>query len=632
MRSARRPPSSFERFLVMVLVGFIAVDLLLIVPAYASELRLDRLHPSLPIVNLRPLAAARARITDGLGEEFTAPVRKIAGDLQQAGAKALNVAFPSPTVDSFETSVIQTATALALPLSTQSPAATLALIPSYTPTSTAALSQQDPSMTPSQVAAITATIVCTALPVTACQTPTAIATSTPSPTITQTALPIPTNVGPVRAFPGAEGFGAGSVGGRGGRVIEVINLDDSGPGSLRAAVEAEGPRIVVFRVGGTITLQSSLNITNPFITIAGQTAPGGGIALKSSPSYDKATLAIQTHDVIIRYLRVRSGKSTEVSSNRDALVIAHISTAVYNVIIDHCSISWATDENISTWYDSHDITIQWCIISEALRDSTHTKGPHSMGMLLGSAGSRNISVHHNLFAHNNARNPRIKTSGMVDIVNNVIYNPHFENYGDWGPSHTTDDYAIVQVNYIANYYKAGAESGTANYYISGSNSSGGLGQAELYVQGNITPLRHSDSADELTGVVRPAQYSWVVPSRHPAPTVTTSSAFDAYEAVLANAGATLPMRDEVDERIVNDVMNGTGQIIDDPSEVGGWPELPTGTAPLDTDHDGMPNEWENLYCFDPNDPSDGPKDADGDGYTNVEEFLNGTQPIAGGPC
>ena len=629
------------------------MDLLLVVPSFASELRLDRVHPSLPIVNLRPLAAARARITAGLGEEFTAPFRSIAGDLQRAGAKALNAVLyeeepghpsagdnsvpPSPSVNSLETSVVETATALALPSATQIPIATLTEITSYTPTSTGTQIQQDPSMTPSQVAIVTATAICTALPATACQstptptsTPTAIPTSAPVPTYTRTPFPVPTNAGPVPAFPGAEGFGAGSVGGRGGRVIEVTNLNDSGPGSLRAAVEAEGPRIVVFRVGGTITLQSSLKIANPFITIAGQTAPGGGIALKSSPSYDKATLAVQTHDVIIRYIRVRTGNSTEISSSRDGLVIGHSSTAVYNVIIDHCSISWATDENISTAYETYDITIQWSIISEGLHDSTHKDGPHSKGMLLGSSRSKNISVHHNLFAHNNDRNPRIKTSGTVDVVNNVIYNPFFS--GGWGPSHITDDYNTnVPVNYVGNYFKPGPDTERRDYYISGSTTGTG-NLVEIYVEGNITPNRPTDDLDEIQGVVRSGQQSWVVPTRHPAPMVTTTSAFDAYEAVLANVGATLPMRDDVDERIVNGVMNGTGQIIDDPSEVGGWPKLAAGTAPTDTDHDGMPDEWESSYCLDPSDPADSTSDADGDGYTNVEEFLNETTPTPGGSC
>ncbi|MFQ5924112.1 MAG: hypothetical protein ACE5M4_14840, partial [Anaerolineales bacterium] len=352
MRSARRPPSSIERFLVLVLVGFIAVDLLLVVPAYASEVRLDRLHPALPVVNLRPLAQGRAKITKALGEDFTAPIRALAGNLRRGGVKALNPAFasptvdyletavvqtstalalaaageeslpptatefpwespaPSPTVGSIETAVVQTATALAIPTNTKIPLPTSTPIPSYTQTSTVVPTEQLPSMTPTKTIVATATAIC-AIATPGCETlaPSPTPTMAPSETSlpTYTASPVPTHSGPLPAFPSAEGFGANSVGGRGGRVIEVTNLNDSGSGSLRAAVEASGPRIVVFRIGGTITLQSTLKITNPFITIAGQSAPGGGITLKSSPSYGDETLAIQTHDVIIRYIRVRSG-------------------------------------------------------------------------------------------------------------------------------------------------------------------------------------------------------------------------------------------------------------------------------------------------------------------------------------
>jgi pectate lyase len=431
---------------------------------------------------------------------------------------------------------------------------------------------------------------------------------------------------PVLAFPGAEGFGANSVGGRGGRVIEVTNLNDSGPGSLRAAIEAGGPRIVVFRTGGTIELQSGLEISNPFITIAGQTAPGGGITLKNVPSNMDAALTVTAHDVIIRYIRSRPGASTRQACCLDAIQI--LTDSAYNVIIDHCSASWATDETMSTWYDPHDITIQWCIISEGLLDSTHEEGPHSKGLLLGSDGSYNISVHHNLFAHNVERAPLIKTSGLVDVVNNVMYNP------EWSASHVTDDYSKALLNYVGNYFKRGPDS-TSEYSLATSNEGGnGL---EIFVQGNIGPNRPRDDIDYMDEslVVKPEGRQWIVETRHDAPFVTTTSAIEAYDQVLANAGATIGLdsqgnsywrRDPVDGRIVNDVRNGTGSYIDDPSEVGGWPELAAGTAPPDSDHDGMPDQWERLYCLGPSDPSDGPFDADGDGYTNVEEYLNGTEP------
>ena len=181
------------------------------------------------------------------------------------------------------------------------------------------------------------------------------------------------------AFPAAEGFGGNSVGGRGGQVIEVTNLNDSGPGSLRAAIDTEGPRIVVFRLGGTIELQSRLEITNPYITIAGQTAPGGGITLKTVPTYKKSAIKIETHDVIIRYIRSRPGPSSDISDSLDALEI----TGGYNIIIDHSSFSWGTDEVIGIANDARDITIQWSIISEGLANVPDDEDSHGKGLLLG---------------------------------------------------------------------------------------------------------------------------------------------------------------------------------------------------------------------------------------------------------
>jgi pectate lyase len=417
------------------------------------------------------------------------------------------------------------------------------------------------------------------------------------------------------------------VGGRGGRVIEVTNLNDAGPGSLRAAIEAEGPRIVVFRIGGTIELHSGLIITNPFITIAGQTAPGGGITLKNHSTSKDISLDIFTHDVIIRYISSRPGPCVREPGIVDAIGAGDDAHAVYNIIIDHGSFSWATDQVAGTWYDARDITVQWSIIAEGLHCSTHEEGCHSMGMLLGSDGSRNFSIHHNLFAHNHERNPYVKTSGLVDVVNNVVYN-------SWGtPIVVADDFGQVPINSIGNYVKVGVDSNPDKYLVTvvGPSDSG----AQVFVRGNIIPLRPRDDMDEWL-VVKPVARQWIVPSRHNAPPVTTTSAFEAYDQVLAGVGATIGLdsrgneywrRDVVDQRIINDVRNGTGKIIDDPSEVGGWPRLAAGVAPRDSDHDGMPDDWEKMHGFDPYHPADGPADADGDWYTNIEEYLNGTDPI-----
>jgi pectate lyase len=430
----------------------------------------------------------------------------------------------------------------------------------------------------------------------------------------------------IPAFPEAEGFGAGSVGGRGGRVIQVTNLNDNGAGSLRTAVEAEGPRIVVFRVGGTIELQSPLNIRNPYITIVGQTAPGGGITLKNHPSNESPPLRIHTHDVIIRYIRSRPGPSTQKACCLDGIIMLY--SGANNIIIDHCSVSWATDENVSTYGATHNISIQWCIIAEGLYNSTHEEGPHSMGILLAGDSSRDFSAHHNLLAHNSERNPRIAAGGLVDFVNNVVY-----NYGVTAGYFSNPD-GDLPVNYVGNIVKVGADSQSA-YEVELSRRESFT--FSLYVSGNIGPHRPTDNLDESL-VVSPEDRIWIVPTRHDAPTVTTTSAFTAYDQVLDSAGATIGLdgqgnsfwrRDAADERIVNDVRNGTGGIIDDPSQVGGWPELAAGTAPRDSDHDGMPDEWEDIWGFHPCNATDGPSDADGDGYTNVEEYLNGTDPGRG---
>jgi pectate lyase len=218
------------------------------------------------------------------------------------------------------------------------------------------------------------------------------------------------------AFPGAVGFGAITSGGRGGRVIEVTNLNDSGTGSFRAACEASGARIVVFRTGGTIHVTKNIRIPNPYITIAGQTAPGDGILIRG------AGLVIQNHDVIVRGLRIRAGDDPDGPSpdNRDSLILDNKQGHVYNVVVDHCSVSWAIDENISIWWPgAHDITISNCIISEGLNDSLNPDGNHSKGLIAGP-GISNLTIVGNLMAHNDERNPRLASTN-VEVINNLVY-------------------------------------------------------------------------------------------------------------------------------------------------------------------------------------------------------------------
>jgi pectate lyase len=413
-------------------------------------------------------------------------------------------------------------------------------------------------------------------------------------------------------FPGAQGFGAHTIGGRGGRVIEVTNLNDAGSGSLRAALEASGARIVVFRTGGTIELSDEIEVTNPYLTVAGQTAPGGGITLKSRPSNESGTIDIHTHDVVLRYLRMRSGPHTEEGESNPLA----IDDEAFNVVVDHCSFSWGVNENLTTYDGTHDITLSWNVISEALSRSVHPEGEHSRGLFISGDGSRNVTAHHNLVVHNNRRNPEVNTVGTVDVVNNVIY-----NYGEVA-GQVSDKRGGVPLNFVGNYYKPGPDSDRSRYeldvYLVRDT---GL---RLYVRGNIGPHRQLDSLPDAY-TVEPEGRQFMVGSRHPAPAVTTTSAATAYEDVLARAGARVPYVDPVDQRIVREVREGRGRIIDDPSEVGGWPSLSRGTAPEDSDHDGMPNAWESARGLDPT-RDDGRGDADRDGYTNVEEYLNGLVP------
>ncbi len=450
------------------------------------------------------------------------------------------------------------------------------------------------------------------------------------------AAPMPQNqVATPLAFPGAEGFGANTIGGRGGAIFEVTNLNDSGAGSLRACVEASGARTCVFRTGGLITLNSPLTIRNPFITIAGQTAPGGGITIRTATGGD--VFSTKTHDVIMRYVTARPGPGGENHANQIALN----GVALYNIMIDHSTFSWGVDSNIETWYRVYNTSIQWSIISEALDCSTHSKGCHSKGIMIGgyagsesgtTKGSEDISVHHNLIAHVGERAPLMQVCGTAQIVNNVTYNPY------WTFAHQQNNCPgyISYVNWVGNYHKKGPDS-TSNSDLkvipadSGDPPGGG---AKVYVQGNIGPSRTDDSQPESNWVDSGSR-SYIVAAPASAPAITTTNALTAYNNVLADAGNNAGVscngtwynrRDAIDTRIVNDVKNGTGHIIDDPSQVGGWIVPAVGVPCTDGDHDGMPDAWEQLYGFNLSVP-DGSGDMDGDGYTNVEEYFNGTNPL-----
>lgn len=429
--------------------------------------------------------------------------------------------------------------------------------------------------------------------------------TTPRPVEPQVGLPV---------FPGAEGFGTRTIAGRGGKVIEVTSLADDGLGTLRAALDDPSPRIIVFRVVGTIELKESLFINHPYVTVAGQTAPGDGICIKN------AGIVITTHDVLIQHLRVRPGNEGRVEpDDNDAISLlgrhADVDGA-FNVVLDHVSASWGEDETVSTWYGAHDITISWSIISEALNRSRHRKETHSAGLLIGDS-SYHVSVHHTLLAHNDFRNPLISEGGTHDFVNNVIYN--------WGvlPAEITDYDSNTFLNFVGNYFIPGPSTEPGPFEILFNE-----GNPRIYVEGNLGPHRPDPTMDEwaLVGFgygekgVAPETYRSL--ARFTAHSITAVSATEALEKVLAEAGATAPQRDAVDRRVVDEVTKRAGSIIDSPDEVGGYPQLASGTPAVDSDHDGMPDDWEREIGLDPEDASDGNGDLDGDGYTNIEEYLH----------
>ncbi len=405
------------------------------------------------------------------------------------------------------------------------------------------------------------------------------------------------------AFPGAQGYGAQTPGGRGGRVIEVTTLEDDGPGSLREAVTAQGPRTIVFRVGGTIRLKSHLRITEPFVTIAGQTAPGSGILLRDAGFY------IQTHDVVVRFIRSRVGPSmVEEYDTQDSLQIS--GEDVHDIVVDHCSFSWSIDECVGIRVPAHDVTFSWNIVSEALRqpftkEQIGKDRSHSMSLIL-SGGPTRCSLHHNLLALCNSRNPRIQ-GGRHGFINNVVYG--------WGWLTGTFSRS-PEVNFIANYYKPGPGSKSLKAIC---EQPGEMGR--IFLKGNRSPDHPLDSLPEWDSIVNAPAAEHQAFEPFEMPEVTTTSAEEAYEAVLRGAGAVLPARDPVDRRIVRNVRLSMGEKIDRPDQVGGYPEMISGPAPHDRDHDGMPDDWETAQGFNPLDAADGPADVDGDGYTNLEEFL-----------
>ncbi len=457
----------------------------------------------------------------------------------------------------------------------------------------------------------------------------------------------------IPAFPGAEGGGAFSFGGRGGKVYVVTSLADSGPGTFREACEQGGARIVVFNVAGIIHLKSPVSIRAPYITIAGQTAPGDGVCIAGESVW------IDTHDVVIRYMRFRRG-STDVTRRDDALG----GNGIGNIIIDHVSASWGLDENMSMYrhvYNRGDstkqeklptvnVTIQNSIFSEALDRYNHAFGS--------TIGGLNSTFMRNLWASNISRNPSIGMYGDFGFVNNVVFNW-------WNRSADGGDHRSF-FNFINNYYKPGPITPTdqpIGHRIlkpEGNRDRGHENEyGKAYVAGNIVEGNARVTADNWAGGVQienkpdaePYTAAIRVDKPFPMAKLTLMPAQEAYDHVLKNVGATLPKRDAVDERIVKQVATGKifyneqsqvdisspyikrrlpadsykKGIIADPEQVGGYPNYDGKPYP-DADQDGMPDAWETAHGLNPKDPSDATLDRDGDGYANIEEFINSVVP------
>lgn len=420
------------------------------------------------------------------------------------------------------------------------------------------------------------------------------------------------------AFPGAEGEGAISLGGRGGRTFHVTTLADHGPGSLRAAVEALGPRTVVFDISGTIALTKPLHVTQGRLTIAGQTAPGDGITLRNH------ALLIDADDVVVRFIRSRMGD--EAGADDDAISVG----SGQRIILDHVSASWSTDEALSVSVARADlgrpayqhVTVQWSLIGESLNCNVPKKGAcHVFGSLLRGAHGTRLSMHHNLWASHQDRMPRPGNylspekdplGGFYDIRANVFYN--------WGAERA--GYNLDRGGERASY------NFVDNTYLSGPNSKGEFAFEEsnpgsrAWFAGNTMNGRLPADPwtlvrahrDHLPGGL-PAGYKLTAPL----PFAAVSP--PAPERVLALAGASL-VRDAVDQRLVEDLRQRRGRLINSQSEVGGWPVLKSAPAPLDTDRDGIPDDWEKAHGLDPRDPEDGKRVDPASGYTWLEVYLN----------
>ncbi|WP_267404153.1 MULTISPECIES: pectate lyase [unclassified Chryseobacterium] len=439
------------------------------------------------------------------------------------------------------------------------------------------------------------------------------------------------NAQQVLSFPGAEGFGRYTTGGRGGKVYFVTKLSDDGSeGTLRYALDQKGPRYIAFKTGGTIYLESPLKIKEGDVTIAGQTAPGDGITIANYETF------VGADNVIIRYMRFRMGDQKNYEG--DALGARFIK----NLIVDHCSMSWSTDETVSI-YVNENTTLQWCVIAESLRNSAHQKGAHGYG---GIAGGKFASFHHNIYAHHDSRNPRLgeyagskfALTDLTDFRNNVIYNwGHNNVYGGEG----------MNVNIVNNYYKPGPATMTRQRIVAIDKNEKPETEVyniwgKYYINGNIIEGNSEISKDNWTqGVFAQMKPSYNLTDKDKneikinqphdiQDNVKTDSPKLAYAKILEIGGASLT-RDAIDLHVLKDVKKGsftyngskgsTNGIIDSQKDVGGFPDLKQGTPLPDSDNDGMPDEWEINNGLNPKVANANGRDLNKN-YDNIEVYFN----------
>ena len=472
----------------------------------------------------------------------------------------------------------------------------------------------------------------------------------------------------IPAFPGAEGGGMYTAGGRGGKVLVVTNLNDDGPGSFRWACEQGGARIIVFNVSGIIWLKTPIILRAPYVTIAGQTAPGDGVCIAGQ------SFQVNTHDVIVRHMRFRRG-STNVWYREDSFG----GNPVGNIMIDHCSCEWGLDENISFYRHMFDMgdgkpSRKEPTVNVTIQNTISAKGLDTYNHAFGSTiGGENTTFMRNLWADNTGRNPSIGWGGVFNFVNNVIYN-WVHRTADGGEFSTMS-------NFINNYYKPGPltpKDSPVGYRIVKSESRSQklfpyAQYGRVYAIGNIMEGNERVTKDNWDGGIQTSDKDGklnpdelaLMKSNEPFPMahMTILPSEKTFDYVLENVGATLPTRDIVDERIINEVRTGEAYyvkklpkdnpygdhwgmrdrskneeglfkyrrlpkdsykkgIITDPRQMGGYPEY-KGEPRVDTDGDGMPDDWEIANGLNPNDPSDANGDCTGDGYTNIEKYING---------